>query len=176
MNIATRFLESNVGGATTAEVVLDSGEPEGFKDPKFLAKAEAFQEWLEKEEYVTSNNSLVDILKSINQSLNAEDEAFYTLPNSREAVAQQFLLYTMSLPQGMGINDRVSVKNDAIRITSAWDIHDSTTVLEKIDLIEEKLVSMGLNGHITGKFRLWQRMNPYVVSCLSPPLASQSCS
>ncbi|MGC6418451.1 MAG: efflux RND transporter permease subunit [Bradymonadia bacterium] len=164
MNIATRFLESNVGGATTAEVVLDSGKPEGFKDPKFLAKAEAFQEWLEKEEYVTSNNSLVDILKSINQSLNAEDEAFYTLPKSREAVAQQFLLYTMSLPQGMGINDRVSVKNDAIRITSAWDIHDSTTVLEKIDLIEEKLVSMGLNGHITGKFQLWQRMNPYVVS------------
>ncbi|MEE2756954.1 MAG: MMPL family transporter [Myxococcota bacterium] len=163
MNIATKFLEEKVGGATTVELVVDSGKSEGFKDPEFLRKVEAFQNWLEEEPYVTSNNSLVDILKAMNRSLHAEKQSFYKLPESRNAIAQQFELYRMSLPQGMDVNDRVSVKNDAIRITSAWNIHDSATVLAKIDLIEEKLSSMGLAGHVTGKFQLWQRMNPYVV-------------
>ena len=63
MNIATTFLEDKVGGATTSEIVLDSGKPEGFKDPAFLKKAEAFQNWLEKQSYVTSNNSVIDILR-----------------------------------------------------------------------------------------------------------------
>ena len=81
----------------------------------------------------------------------------------REAVAQQYLLYTMSLPQGMDLNDRVSVKNDAIRVTSSWNIHDSATVLEKIDEVQEKAKSLTLDTTITGKGQLWQRMNPYVV-------------
>ena len=70
----------------------------------------------------------------------------------------------MSLPAGMSLNDRISVKNDALRITSAWDIHDSKSVLEKIDLIEAKSNAMGLKSFVTGKNQLWQRMNPYVVN------------
>ncbi len=164
LNIATNFLEDKVGGATTVEVVLDSGKEEGFKNPVFLKKVEAFQDWLESEPYVTSANSLIDVLKSMNRSLNEDNQDFYRLPDTREGIAQQYLLYTMSLPQGMDLNDRVSVKNDAIRLTTAWDIHDSATVLAKIDLVEAKAKEMGLTGHVTGKYQLWQRMNPYVVN------------
>ena len=63
----------------------------------------------------------------------------------------------------MDLNDRVSVKEDAIRMTSAWNIHDSASVLAKIDEVEAQAKSMGLNAHVTGKFQLWQAMNPYVV-------------
>ena len=64
MNVATRFLEKKVGGATTVEIVVDSGEIDGVKNPTFLKKVEEFQSWLDEQPYVTSSNSLIDILKS----------------------------------------------------------------------------------------------------------------
>ena len=64
----------------------------------------------------------------------------------------------------MDLNDRVSVKNDAIPLTSSVDIHGSATVLEKIDEVQgESKVVNPLDTTITGKGQLWQRMNPYVV-------------
>ena len=84
MNRATTFLEDKVGGATTVEVVLDSGVDHGFKNPDFLAKVAEFQTWMEDQEYVTSNNSLVDVLKSMNRSFNEDDPEFYRLPMATE--------------------------------------------------------------------------------------------
>ena len=163
LNVATNFLEANLGGATTLEIIFDSGKEDGFKDPVFLKKVAEFQDWLDGQPFVTSNASIVDVLKSMNRSLNNDDPKSYVLPDSREAIAQEFLLYTMSLPQGMDVNDRVSVKSDAIRMTSAWNIHDSATVIKEIDAVEAKAKTMGLKTHVTGKGQLWQRMNPYVV-------------
>ena len=150
--------------ATTIEIVLDSGVEDGFKEPAFLKKVDDFQTWLDTLPFVTSSTSIVDILKAMNQSLNEDRAEAYRLPNTKNGIAQQFLLYTMSVPQGMDVNDRVTVKNDAIRMTSAWDIHDSATVINAIDEVEAKARSLGLNAHITGKAQLWQRMNPYVVN------------
>lgn len=164
MNIATNFLEDKLGGATTIEIVLDSGKEDGFKDPAFLTKVDTFQAWLDTLPFVTSSTSIVDILKAMNRSLNEEQSDAYRLPETREGIAQQFLLYTMSIPQGMDVNDRVTVKSDALRMTSAWNIHDSATVINAIDEVEAKARSLGLNAHITGKSQLWQRMNPYVVN------------
>ena len=164
MNQATRFIEDKIGGAMTMEVVLDSGKEEGFKDPSFLNKVDKFQAWLDTQDYITSTTSLIDILKSTNRSLNQEKQEFYTLPETRKGIAEQYLYYSMGLPAGMSLNDRVSVKNDALRITTAWNIHDSKTVLEKIDIIEAKSKEMGLTAFVTGKSQLWQRMNPYVVN------------
>lgn len=164
MNLATDFMDEKVGGPTTMEIVIDSGEEDGFKDPAFMQKLGAFQDWLEAQPYVTSNTSLVDVLKSMNKSLHADDPKQYVLPDTREGIAQQHLLYTMSLPQGMDLNDRVSVKNDALRLTSSWNIRDSAVVVPTIDLVEAKAKEMGLDAQITGKVQLWQRMNPYVVS------------
>ena len=82
----------------------------------------------------------------------------------------------MSVPQGMDVNDRVTVKNDAIRMTSAWDIHDSATVINAIDEVESKAKSLGLKAHITGKAQLWQRMNPYVVNTFVTSLSIAICA
>ena len=68
INIATDFLEEKVGGATTLEVVLDSGE-EGFETRTFLERAAEFQGWMDEQAYITSNNSLVDVRKSMNLAL-----------------------------------------------------------------------------------------------------------
>ncbi len=163
LNIASDFMEEHVGGSIAIEIVVDSGEPEGAKAPEFLRRVDEFQAWVAKKPFVTSAVSLIDILKATNRSLHGDEPDAYTIPTTREGVAQQHLLYTLSLPQGMDLNDRVSIRNDALRITTMWNIHDSRSVLREIEVIQERAKEIGLDAHITGKNQLYQRMNPYVV-------------
>ena len=163
LRVASDFIEAHVGGSLATEMVIDSGAPEGVKDPKFLANVERYQAWIEAKPFVSSANSIVDILKSMNRSFNADDPAFYKLPDTRRAIAELNMLYTMSLPQGMNLNDRITLKNDALRLTSFWTIHDSRSVNAAIDDVVAKSSDFGLKAHITGKGQLWQRMNPAVV-------------
>jgi predicted RND superfamily exporter protein len=160
---ANTFVEKHVGGAAGPEIILDSGTEEGVKDPEFLKKVEAFQEWLEAKPYVTKTVSIVDVLKQVNRSLHGDKPEYYRIPESREAVAQELFLYTMSLPQGMGINDRVTTTNDALRLTALWTLHDSATVLATMPKLQEKAAEFGLNAEFTGKMVLWQGMNPMIV-------------
>ncbi|MAE69321.1 MAG: hypothetical protein CME06_02505 [Gemmatimonadetes bacterium] len=172
LNIASSFLEKHVGGSIAIEIVVDSGEPEGALAPAFLRRADELQAWVAAKPYVTSALSLIDILKATNRSLHGDDPTAYAIPATREGVAQQYLLYTLSLPQGMDLNDRVSVRNDALRITTMWNIHDSRSVLREIETIEKEAEAIGLDAHITGKNQLYQRMNPYVVRAFVASICS----
>ena len=75
-----------------------------MKDPKFLRRVEAFEMQALKIEGITKAVSIVDILRQTNRSLHGGDDAYYVLPDDRETVAQELFLYTLSLPQGMGLN------------------------------------------------------------------------
>ncbi|MCB9727098.1 MAG: MMPL family transporter [Deltaproteobacteria bacterium] len=164
LNVAADFLEANVGGAIPVEMAIESGADEGIKDPDFMRRVEAFQTWVEHKPYVTNAVSLVDILKATNRSLHAEAADQYRLPDSRSAIAEQYLLYTMSLPQGMDLNDRVTIANDALRVTTNWDIHDSNRMISEVEQLKRDAKErFGLDVVITGKSQLWQRMNPAVV-------------
>ena len=63
----------------------------------------------------------------------------------------------------MSLNDRITVKNDALRLTVLWTISSSKEVVGEIERIEDKAKSMGLAVVVTGKNRLYQSMNGYVV-------------
>ncbi|RAP37236.1 hypothetical protein DID80_04235 [Candidatus Marinamargulisbacteria bacterium SCGC AAA071-K20] len=164
LTIATDFVEDNVGGALGVEMVIDSGEKEGIKNPDFLKKVDSYQQWVDSFDFVTKTISIVDVLKEMNKTLNGGNDAFYGLPETRESIAQQLFLYTMNLPQGLDINNRVSIENDALRLTAMWTLHDSESSLKVIDMFEKKAASMGLNLHVTGKIPLYQSNNELVVT------------
>ena len=46
----------------------------------------------------------------MNKTLGGGSQEQYKLADSRPFIAEQLFLYTMNLPQGMDINDRVSLK------------------------------------------------------------------
>lgn len=163
LRVANNFIEENIGGARGLELSIEAGREEGIKDPKFLKKVEEFQNWINTLPSVTRTVSIIDILKMTNRSLNGDNSNAYTLPSSLEMVAQELFLYQMSLPQGMNINDRITIKNDALRMTVLWTIRTSQQTTEQIAVIEAKGKSMGLSVSATGKNRIWQSMNGYVV-------------
>ena len=83
-------------GMMTLDIILDSGEEEGIKNPEFLGQLDEIQSWLQERETLGPINSIADYLKEINQALNGDDPEFYRLPSSAEMTAQLLLLYESS--------------------------------------------------------------------------------
>ncbi|MBG08567.1 MAG: hypothetical protein CME68_07400 [Halobacteriovoraceae bacterium] len=160
---ANDFVLKKLGGTGGPEIVIESGSPEGIKSPDFLNKVEKLQSWIDSNPRVNKTVSVVNILKSMNRSLNGGDQQYYKIPETKKGVAEQLFLYTMSLPQGMDINNRVTLDNSEIRLSILWDLLDSKTSLETIEKIEKKANEIGLKAYATGKLPLYQRMDGYVV-------------
>ncbi len=98
--IATDFVNENMRGASSVEVVVDTGEKNGFYEPKRMQGLAALSDEVstidQGEIYVGKTLSLADILKEINKALNENRDAFYTIPDDRQLIAQEFLLFENS--------------------------------------------------------------------------------
>ena len=105
---------------------MPAGEPGGISNPEFLEKLDAYTEWLRAQPNVTHVYSITDIMKRLNQNLNADNPAFYRLPAERELSAQYLLLYELSLPYGLDLNDRINIDKSATRVTATLDGYVST--------------------------------------------------
>lgn len=86
-------------GVMPLELIFDSGEEGGVKNPDFLRRVDEFQIFLRDMPTLGSFNSLVDYLKQINQALNNDDPAYFRLPDTSNAVAQYLFLYQNSGPE-----------------------------------------------------------------------------
>jgi len=73
--------------------------------PKFLAQVEKFARWYETQDEVIYVSSITDTFKRLNKNMHGDDDAYYKLPLNRELAAQYLLLYEMSLPYGLDLNN-----------------------------------------------------------------------
>ncbi len=157
------FVLANLSGAVGFEVVIDSGKEDGIKSPEFLNKVEILEKKALQLEGVNRAVSIIDSIRQTNRALHGGDNAFYNIPTSSEEIAQVLFLYTMGLPQGMDMNDRMTVKNDAMRLTLLTTVTDSERWMDTAHAIESIAKELGLKAQITGKGTLYQSMNEYVV-------------
>ena len=114
---ASAFVQEHLTGMDAIEYSLPAAGSGGIAEPEYLEKLEAFAEWLRAQPDVVHVNSLTDVLKRLNRSLHGDDPAWYRLPESRELAAQYLLLYEMSLPYGLDLNNRISIDKSATRLT-----------------------------------------------------------
>nr|VFJ93702.1 MAG: MMPL family protein [Candidatus Kentron sp. LFY] len=114
--IATEFTADNLTGPYRIYYGLSAGEPDGINSPGFLRKVEAFADWYRSQPEVVHVDSIVDTLKRLNRNMHGDDPAWYHLPDRRELVAQYLLLYEMSLPYGLDLNNRINVDKSATRL------------------------------------------------------------
>jgi uncharacterized protein len=160
---AQDFALEHLDGIAGFEIVVESGREDGVKDPAFLRKVEQFEKRVLEIDGVNKAVSIVDILRQMNRALNGGDPKEYRLPETAQGIGQQLLLYTMGLPQGMDVNDRITVKNDAMRISIVTNIVDSSFAMATRERMQAIGKELGLNLHVTGKIMLYQSMNGHVV-------------
>jgi len=111
------FASENLSGLYLIDYSLDSGESGAVSDPEFMQTVEDFANWYRSQPEVIHVNVLTDVFKRLNRSMHGDDEAAYKLPESRELAAQYLLLYEMSLPYGLDLNNQVNVDKASTRMT-----------------------------------------------------------
>ncbi|NOX08848.1 MAG: MMPL family transporter [Gammaproteobacteria bacterium] len=125
----TDFTTSHLTGTYTIAYSLDSGEENAVSDPGFLQQVEAFSHWYRQQPEVIHVSSITDTFKRLNKSMHGDDPAWYRLPDSRELAAQYLLLYEMSLPYGLDLNNQIDVAKQATRINVTLKTISSNQIL-----------------------------------------------
>lgn len=115
--VASDFAAEHLAGLEIIDWALDSGEEGGINTPEYLKIVDAFAQWFRSQPEVRHVYVLTDIIKRLNQNMHGDDPSWYRLPEQRELAAQYLLLYEMSLPFGLDLNDRINVDKSASRMT-----------------------------------------------------------
>ena len=105
-------------GLYAIEYSIPAKAPGGVSEPEFLNYLEEFTEFLKTQENVTHVYSISDIMKRLNKNLHADAPEYYTMPDDRDLSAQYLLLYELSLPYGLDLNDRINIDKSATRVTA----------------------------------------------------------
>jgi len=116
MRRSADFVEANLTGTNVLNYALAAGGEGAISQPQFLAEVGKFTGWLRTQPEVRHVASLTDIMKRLNKNLNGDDPAAYRLPEERELSAQYLLLYEMSLPYGLDLNDQLNIDKSSIRL------------------------------------------------------------
>jgi predicted RND superfamily exporter protein len=108
-------------GLYPIEYSIPADGPGGISEPEYLEHLEAFTNFLREQPHVTHVYSLSDIIKRLNRNMHADDDGYYRIPDHRELSAQYLLLYELSLPYGLDLNDRINVDKSATRVTATME-------------------------------------------------------
>jgi predicted RND superfamily exporter protein len=126
---ATDFASENLTGIYTIDYSLGNGEVGGINEPAFLKDVERFAQWYEQQTGVLHVNTITDIMRRLNKNMHADDESWYRLPDERELAAQYLLLYEMSLPYGLDLNNQIDINKSATRMTVTLESVSSNQLL-----------------------------------------------
>ena len=111
------FFEENLTGLNTIEYSIPSGEADGINSPEYWEKLDKLAERIRKEPNVNHVTTVSDTIKRLNKAMNRDDEQFYAIPENRELAAQYLLLYELSVPFGLDLNNRINVNKSSTRLT-----------------------------------------------------------
>jgi len=111
------FASENLSGLYLIDYSLKSGLEGGVSDPDFQRNIEKFADWYLAQPEVIHVNVLSDTFKRLNRSMHGDDQSWYKLPGQRDLAAQYLLLYEMSLPYGLDLNNQIDIDKSATRMT-----------------------------------------------------------
>ncbi len=114
--VASDWASDNLTGIYIINYSLSGEGSGGVSEPSYLEDLDEFGTWLRGQPEVKHVASFADVVKRINRSMNADRQSFYSIPENRELSAQYLLLYEMSLPYGLDLNDQLNVDKSASRM------------------------------------------------------------
>jgi predicted RND superfamily exporter protein len=161
---ASDFVIDNLRGWDYIEYSLEAGEPGGINNPEYLATVEEFANWYRRQENVVHVNTIADTMKRLNKNMHGDDESWYRIPEQRDLAAQYLLLYEMSLPFGLDLNNRINIDKSSTRMTVSLKSMSTTQMREMDQKAQEWLKAnapksmftrgsgiMMMWAHITGR-------------------------
>ena len=132
----TDFVSANLPGVYFIDFSLDS-KGRGVSDPQFEKDVESFAKWLQEQPEVVHVGTITDIMKRLNRNMHGDDNSWYKLPEEKNLAAQYLLLYEMSLPYGLDLNNQIDISKESTRLTATL----RATSTEHILAFEKKIAA-----------------------------------
>lgn len=106
---------------------------QGVMDPLYQKKLDEFSKWARQHDHVVSVNTYSDVIKRLNRDMHQGDDEFYSVPDMRELISQYTLLFEMSLPMGLGIDNQMTMDkmNSKVTIVSTGLSTDQVVAFEE---------------------------------------------
>ena len=152
--LTDKFINENFGGTSSLNLILDAeGKKDAFKEPVVLKLVDKMQKDVNTQLQVVGNTfSLADYINRMNKVMNADNEAFNVIPDSKNMIAQYLLLYEMS-GDPENLNKVVDYDYEKANITFQLKKDDSKSINSALDIIhtyEDEFKDLGISMNYAG--------------------------
>ncbi|WP_087023994.1 efflux RND transporter permease subunit [Thaumasiovibrio subtropicus] len=113
---AVDFMEEKISGNSSISLMIKTNESQGISEPSFIATIGELTDWLRDQPDVDHVSALSDTYRRLNKNMHADNEAYFVLPTDRELASQYLLLYEMSLPYGLDLNNEVNIDKSSLKL------------------------------------------------------------
>ena len=133
------YVVKHLTGFESIEYSLSAGESGGISNPEYLKKLEGFADWYRQQPGVMYVSTLTDTMKRLNKNMHGDDESYYRLPEERDLSAQCLLLYELSLPFGLDLNNQINIDKSSTRFTAVLESMSTQAALDLENSAQEWL-------------------------------------
>jgi len=131
IRVRSSDLRQSLTGFSAFYVVVDSGRPDGIKDPELMRRIAELQEFLLATGEVDKTVSAADYLRKIHREMNGGNPGFEAIPDSPEQIAQYLLLLEGDeLSKYVDFNASTAAIVVRHHVAGSWEL---TALLERLD-------------------------------------------
>jgi predicted RND superfamily exporter protein len=153
--------EAKISGTGTLDVVFETSDRDGLKNPKYLAFMRSFQSWVENQPEVDKTVSPADFIEEMNWGFNAQNPALRRIPVDPKLVSQYLFVY-----DGDDLFDYVDREFRTSRTSLSINVHSANEIsalMDKIRIYLGESIPAGLKWQIAGNSRLFADMEDLLV-------------
>lgn len=132
----TDLISDTLTGIYNVEFALGAGEEDGISNPDYLNKLDEFDKWMMEQPEVMHVNSFSYVMKKVNKSMHGDSLQYFAIPGNKQEAAQYLLLYEMSLPYGLDLNNQINVDKSETRFTATLQNISSNEIISLTERAE----------------------------------------
>jgi len=125
----TEHINRRLTGIYTVEYSISAGRTGGIADPVYLRLLKNFRTWLQHQPGVINVTALDQVVGRIHRTIDPDHAAQDPVPAEPQRAAQYLLLYEMSLPYGLDLNNTINVDKSASRVLATVRNLDSEDLI-----------------------------------------------
>ncbi len=110
-------IDGYLTGVNNLEYSLAPTSEYGIFDPAYLKQMDQFEQWYLEQNKIMNVKSLSRLMKDLNQVMHDDDPAWYRVPENSKLAAQYLLFHEFGLPEGMGLNNLITIHKTASRFS-----------------------------------------------------------
>lgn len=129
--------DTKLYGVNFISYSVESGQADGVYNVNYQQQLDELVNWIAGLDKVGYVDAIPAQIKELNQKLQANDLQMFKIPESRELIAQSMMVYEMSLPFGMGMEQYINIDRSSTRLTV--NMHKSSS--KELIAVDQKILN-----------------------------------